>query len=233
MKVRSLFISDCHIGSQHCQHEKLLNLISNVECEYLYLVGDIIDGWALQKRIKWEKNYNVFFQKVLRLSRKGTIINYCVGNHDAFLNSFCGSSFGGINIVKEVVHSSLSGKEFLVVHGDQFDGLIANAKWIQKIGSIIYDFSLIANKILTIFKFSLSNFLKQKAKSAVKYIANYENAVIEYCKKYSYDGIICGHLHCPVIKKIEDVEYLNIGDFTENNTAIVEELDGEIRLIHL
>lgn len=234
MKVRALFISDTHIGSDFCNHEKILKLVSDIECEYLYIVGDFIDGWILSKKFKWHNNYNTIFQKILRLSRKGTKITYLFGNHDDFLEHFCGLNLGdNITIQRESSYKSLDGKKYIIIHGDQFDGVITDNKWIQKIGSFIYEFALSTNWIFRKFHFSLSGFLKRKAKEAVKYIASYESSVIHYCKLNNYDGIITGHIHCAANKNIDNIHYLNCGDFVESNTAIIETNEGEFKTIYL
>jgi len=234
MKVRTLFISDTHIGSEFCNHEKLLKLLSETECEYLYIIGDFVDGWALKRRFKWHNNYNVIFQKILRMSRKGTVVTYLWGNHDDFMEPFTDIHFGdNILITRETIHTTADNKRYLIMHGDQFDGIVTKNKWIQKIGAIIYDFSLGINKLFRIFKFSFSNFLKQKAKEAVKYIGNYEGTLSEYCKLNKYDGVICGHIHAPTDKQMNNIRYINTGDFVESLTAVIETEDGTLKLIKL
>lgn len=234
MKVRTLFISDCHLGSDYCNHDKLLKLLSEVECEYLYIVGDFIDGWLLKRRFKWNSNYNTILQKILRMSRKGTKVYYLWGNHDDFVEPFTGIHFGdNIEVMRETVHMTLRGEKILVLHGDQFDGIVSKNKWIQHIGTVIYDYSLAINKLFRIFKFSFSNFLKQKAKEAVKYIGNYEIIVSNYCKANNCNSILCGHIHKPESKMIDSINYYNTGDFIENNSFIIETLEGDIKLIKL
>ena len=164
MKVRALFISDCHLGSEYCNHEKLAKFLSEIDCEYLYIVGDFIDGWLLKQNFKWHNNYNLIIQKILRLSRKGTQVYYVFGNHDDFLEHYNGLHFGdNITLCRETDFEAVNGKKYLIIHGDQFDGIVSKNKWIQHIGSIIYDYSLLVNKLLRFTKYSFSNFLKQKA----------------------------------------------------------------------
>jgi len=231
MKVRTLFISDCHLGGEYCNHEKLLRLISEIECENLYIVGDFIDGWALTRKFRWHKNYNTILQKVLRMSRKGTNVVYIWGNHDDFIEPFTEVYFGdNIHVCRETSYITLKGEKILVIHGDQFDGIVTKNKWIQHIGSIIYDYSLAINKLFRVFKFSFSNFLKQKAKEAVKYIANYEKSVADYCKINGYNSVLCGHIHKPEIRLIDGIQYINTGDWVESNSFVVETLDGNIEL---
>lgn len=232
MKVRALFISDCHIGSDHSNHEKILKLLSNIECEYLYIVGDFIDGWLLNRKFKWHNNYNTILQKILRMSRKGTRVYYVWGNHDDFVESFTGFHFGeNIEVIREIVHVTNKNEKILILHGDQFDGIITKNKWIQHVGAIIYDYSLAVNKLFRFFKFSFSNFLKQKTKEAIKYIGNYETTVVNYCKSNNCESILCGHIHKPNQEKINGINYYNTGDWVESNTFIIETLEGDIKLL--
>lgn len=232
MRVRSLFISDCHLGSDSSNHDKLLSLISQIDCDYLYLVGDFIDGWALTRKFKWHSNCNTILQKILRLSRKGTKVYYVWGNHDDFLENFSDVTLGdNVLIVREITHTTLNQEKILVLHGDQFDGIISKHKWIQELGSIIYDYSLLLNKVFRVFKFSFSSFLKNKAKEAVKYIANYEFEVALYCKINNYTTIISGHIHKPEFRFIDGVKYINTGDWVESNTFVVETDRGVLKLL--
>lgn len=232
LKVRSLFISDCHLGNDYSSSEKVLWLLKNVECDFLYIVGDFIDGWALKRKFLWKDENNTILQKILRLSRKGTQVYYVWGNHDDFLEKFDSTDLGNcVHIIRETQHVTLKEEKILIIHGDQFDGFISKNKWLQKIGSILYDYSLYINKFFRIFKFSFSKFLKNKAKEAVKYISNYEQTVSMYCEKNGYDSVICGHIHKPEIKQINNVTYYNCGDWIEHNTYLIEDLEGNIQLL--
>lgn len=233
MKVRSLFISDCHLGSEYSNHTVLLDLLRRVECDYIYLVGDFIDGWLLKNNFKWHQNYNIIIQKLLKHSRKGTKVIYVWGNHDDFLSSFNGYMLGDIKICRSVYHTTNKGKEYLIIHGDQFDGIVTKHKWLQKVGARFYELSLYMNKITRLFKFSFSKLLKSKAKEAVKYISNYETAVINFVKSKECHGVITGHIHSPADYIKDNVHYLNCGDFIESNTFVVESLEGDIKLIEL
>lgn len=230
MQVRSLFISDTHLGLDLANHPQLLDLISNTDCEFLFIVGDFVDGWKLKRKWYWHKNYNTIIQKILRLSRKGTKVIYLWGNHDDFLSSFENNYGENFTICRDYIHTTIKGEKILILHGDQFDGIIARFKFIQIIGSIIYDYSLYLNKIFRVFKFSLSNFLKQKAKEAIKYINDYENAASNYAKQNNCNSIMVGHIHKAQIKTINGINYYNTGDWVESNTFIVEKINGDIKL---
>lgn len=235
MKYKSLFISDLHIGSSHSQLDQVLEFMRESEFENLFLVGDIIDGWILKNRFKWPKKANVFFQKILRLSRKNVAVTYIQGNHDDFLSEFIGFDFGGIKIEREVIYHAINGCKFIIIHGDQFDGAVRFCPRLQKIGALFYEVSIFINYILKLFKirWSFSNFLKQKAKSAVKFLSSYREAVVDYCKKHDAGGIILGHIHNPEISIKDGIFYYNIGDLVESGTVLVEHLDGKFELVKL
>jgi len=236
---RSVWISDIHLGTKHAQVDALLDFLRDVDCKYLYLVGDFFDGWQLQSKWHWQDNYNVLIQKLLRKSRKETQIIYITGNHDEFLEQFVGMKFGSVTIAREVIHTTAAGKRFLVLHGHQFDGLTKFNRLLEKIGTRLYDwildFNLYFNRVRRRLGFgywSVSAYLKSKAKSAVKYVTEYEETIVQMARKQSVSGVICGHIHRAEMKKIGEVDYLNCGDWVESCTALVEDFDGNIRLIN-
>jgi len=237
-KYRSVFISDVHLGTQACQAEEFLKFLKSFECEKLYLVGDIIDGWEMHKRMYWPQAHNDVIQKLLRKSRKGTEIYYIPGNHDEFLRSFGMQLLGNVNLVPDTVHISPSGKTYLVIHGDQFDVVVRNAKWLAHVGSWAYDVAISLNivinktrQLLGLPYWSLSAWAKYKVKSAVNFIGNYEKSLTEFAKSKNVDGIICGHIHHANICDMNGIKYMNCGDWVESCTAIVEHYDGRFELL--
>ncbi len=241
VKIKTLFISDLHIGSKHCQIEKILETLKKYEFETLILVGDICDAWSLQRKFYWRPEYNVFIQKVLRLSRKGVKIHYIEGNHEGdMLTHFIGETFGGISICREYLHEGVN-KTILCHHGHRQEGAIDCPEWLQKCGAVIYDFSIDAsfylNKVLAFFgrKWSLSNFLKEHAKDAVKYINKFEQAVVREARKLGVEHVICGHIHVPLVAKFGEINYYNTGSFygEAECSYIVETLHGEIELHYI
>jgi len=237
-KYRSVFISDVHLGTQACQAEEFLKFLKSFECEKLYLVGDIIDGWEMHKRMYWPQAHNDVIQKLLRKSRKGTEIYYIPGNHDEFLRSFGMQLLGNVNLVPDTVHISPSGKTYLVIHGDQFDVVVRNAKWLAHVGSWAYDVAISLNivinktrQLLGLPYWSLSAWAKYKVKSAVNFIGNYEESLTEFAKSKNVDGIICGHIHHANICDMNGIKYMNCGDWVESCTAIVEHYDGRFELL--
>lgn len=238
MKYKTVFISDIHLGTKMSQADKLLDFIKTLECDKLYLVGDIIDGWAMHKSFYWPQVHNDVIQKLMRIARKGTEVIYIPGNHDEFLRSFGDHEFGNIKLVDKDIHVSVDNKKYLVIHGDQFDVVIEHAKWLSHFGSWAYDVSIIVNilvnKIRNIFNLkplSISSWLKYKVKSAVNFIGNYENTLSNYAKSLGVDGIVCGHIHHPNVRDISNIKYINCGDWVETCSAVVEHQDGTMKVI--
>jgi UDP-2,3-diacylglucosamine pyrophosphatase LpxH len=220
------------------QPDKFLDFIKSFECEKLYLVGDIIDIWALNHIRYWPQEHNDVIQKLLRKSRKGTEIIYVPGNHDEFVRNFCDIHLGNISIQMNAVHIGVDNKIYFVTHGDQFDIVIDKMKWLAFLGSWAYDFSIainvVFNRIRAMFGlpyWSLSAYLKYKVKEAVKFISDYENNLSGYAKQKNFDGIICGHIHHCNDTMINGVRYLNCGDWVESCTAIVEHYNGKFEII--
>jgi UDP-2,3-diacylglucosamine pyrophosphatase LpxH len=240
---RSVFISDLHLGSKGCNIELLDNFLSNIRCENLYLVGDIIDGWALSRGKSYfpQSHVNVI-RKVLSKAKKDTNIFYVIGNHDEFLRKYADFlshvDFGNIRIADEFIHTTVDGKKLWVIHGDMYDGITLYHKWLSKLGDVSYIFLLFLNRHFNriIRKlggkyWSLSAFIKHKVKGAVDFIYGFESAISRECRLKSYNGVICGHIHHAEIKHIDGITYHNCGDFVESCTALVEHETGEIELI--
>jgi UDP-2,3-diacylglucosamine pyrophosphatase LpxH len=238
-RYRAIWISDLHLGTPGCQAEKLLDFLKHTESTYLYLVGDIIDGWALRRRWFWHQSHNDVVQKILRKSRKGTFVTYIAGNHDEAARNFIGLAFGGIVIEDEVVHITEKGKRLLVLHGDRFDGVIQCAKWLAYLGDQAYTVMLKVNQWFNWGRrhvglpyWSLSQYLKQRVKNAVSYITSFEVALAREAKTRNFDGVVCGHIHQPEIRDINGVTYCNDGDWVESLSALVETMDGELKLVY-
>ena len=230
---RSVFISDVHLGTKMCQAELLLDFLKTFECDNLYLVGDLIDGWALSKNFFWPQSHNDVIQKILRKGRKGTKIFYIAGNHDEFLRVFAPQMLGNIVIEDSVIHTTLEDKKMLVLHGDQFDAVVNKMKWLSHFGSWAYDISIIINvyiaKIRNLFNlpyWSLSAWAKYKVKKAVNFISDYEENLLNYARIKGASGVICGHIHHANIRDIEGLTYMNCGDWVESCTALNEDKDG-------
>ena len=239
LKYKSIFNSDLHLGTKGCQANKILEFFKNSRSENLFLVGDIVDVWAMQKNFYWPQEHNDVIQKILRKARHGTKVFYIMGNHDEMFRKFIPMNFGDIHLINRVVHETNLGKKYLVVHGDAWDGVMKHAKWLSKLGSIAYELLLKFNNLINFFRklrgkeyWSLAKFLKYKVKNAVKYIGEYEKTVSEYAKRKKYDGIICGHIHHAEDQDFDGVNYLNCGDWVESCTALVENYDGTFEILY-
>lgn len=239
-EFRTVFLSDIHLGTEESKVDEVLDFLKHVRCGKLVLNGDIIDGWALRRGSRWRKRHSRFIRKILKkMEREDIEIIYCRGNHDDILDRFLPLAFGSIRFVKDHIHVGADGKRYLVVHGDGFDSVSTNHKWLAVLGALGYDSMLVVNRWYNRWRswcgkeyFSLSKRVKAKVKSAVSFIDNYENQLQEYARRRKCDGIICGHIHTPEDKEIEGIRYLNSGDWVESMTAIVEHHDGRMELIH-
>jgi UDP-2,3-diacylglucosamine pyrophosphatase LpxH len=236
---RTIFISDVHLGTKATQADQLLDFLRLHDAETLYLVGDIIDGWALKGGWHWPQSHNDVAQKILRKARKGTKVIYLPGNHDEFLREYYGTHFGGIEVQETAIHVAADGKRYLVLHGDAFDFVIRNAKWLAHLGDAAYDLAIVLNRIATAIRrrmglpyWSLSAWAKLKVKNAVNVISAFEEALVKEARRLDVDGVICGHIHHAVIRDIDGIRYLNSGDWVESLTAIGEHHDGSMEIIH-
>lgn len=237
-KVRSIFLSDVHIGNPYAKVYELCQLLNSYETEFLYLVGDIIDGSRMQHQpILWENSYTQFVQKVLDLANSNVKVCYAIGNHDEFLRGFPGC-FGNFQMGNEFIHTTADGKRLLITHGDLFDHYTSQAKWLYRLGDKAYDVALFVNKWINelgkYFGFPywhISGTLKIKISQVRSYINDFESSVTNYMKKKECSGVVCGHVHSPQIRNLGDIQYYNCGDWIEHCTALIEDLDGNIDLI--
>jgi UDP-2,3-diacylglucosamine pyrophosphatase LpxH len=222
MKINALFISDVHLGSRGSNSKHLLEVLKEYEPEYLFIVGDFIDGWLLEKRHYWNQDFTNVIRKILSYSKNGTKVVYITGNHDEFLRNYTPLSYSdNIQIVDEYVWNG-----YYIVHGDVYDGVVS-LKWLGMLGSIGYEVAITIDRFIKKlgYKKSLSKWLKNKVKDAVKFITDFENQLIYQSKKRNCRGVICGHIHTPSDKYIDNIHYLNCGDFVENNTYIIHHND--------
>jgi UDP-2,3-diacylglucosamine pyrophosphatase LpxH len=239
MKVRSIFLSDIHLGTRGCQAESLLTFLREYEAEHLFLLGDIIDFWAMNRAIHWTPAQNTIVQKVLRRARHGEKVILIPGNHDEALREFVGTSFGDIEVAAEHVHETADGKRLLLIHGDEFDQVTRHHRWVAILGDIAYDALVRINAWISWVRrslrisgyWSLAGFAKRHVKSAVSYIFDFEDAVIHTVRERGLDGIVCGHIHSATIRMVDDISYINCGDWVDSCTAIVEHADGHLELI--
>lgn len=237
-RYRTIWISDIHIGTRQCRADLLLDFLRWHDCDNLYLVGDIIDGWSLRKNWFWRDIDNDVVQKILNKAQSGTHVLYIPGNHDEAARDYCGLEFGGIKVANEVIHTTADGKRLLVLHGDQFDGVVRYSKWLAHFGDWAYGIALTCNHWLNHVRrhlgypyWSLSAYLKHVVKNAVSYISRFEDAVADAARDRDVQGVVCGHIHHAEIRDINGILYCNDGDWVESCTALVEHFDGRLEIV--
>jgi len=237
-RVRALFISDVHLGMKTIQLVRLLDFLRKHDADMIYLVGDILDGWRLQKTWRWPPEYNELMQILLEKAGRGARIVYLPGNHDEFLREYLGTYFGEVEFVDRTIHTSAQGRTYLVIHGDQFDVVVRHAKWLAHVGDWAYNFALRVNifinwvrRRLGLSYWSLSAWAKQKVKGAVSVIGRFEEALSLEAQQSGVDGVICGHIHHADMHDRLGIHYINTGDWVESCTAVAETFDGAFELI--
>jgi len=235
---RSIFLSDLHLGTRGCQAGLLLDFLRWNDAERYYLIGDVVDCWRLRRNWYWPQEHNDVVQKLLRKARKGARVVYIPGNHDEVFRDYCGTHFGGIEVRRRDIHETADGMRLLIMHGDEFDGVIRHARWPALLGDWAYVTALQANAGFNVARrrlgfgyWSLSAYLKAKVKNAVNYISNFEAAVAAEARRSGVGGVICGHIHFAQMREIEGILYVNDGDWVESCTAVVEHHDGTLELV--
>jgi UDP-2,3-diacylglucosamine pyrophosphatase LpxH len=238
LRVRTAWISDLHLGTPGCQAVALLEFLRHLECDTLFLVGDIIDGWQLQRSWYWPQAHNDVVQKLLRKARKGTRVILVPGNHDEFARKYVQHNFGGIDVVEDWIHQTADGRRLWVTHGDLFDGVIQCARWLALLGDSLYTFTLQLNRSFNSLRarlglpyWSLSRYLKFKVKRAVSFVGDFEAALAREARRRGVHGVVCGHIHHAELRQIDGILYANDGDWVESLTALVEHADGRLEII--
>lgn len=237
-RYRSIFISDLHLGTRGCRTDFVIDFLRQVECDHLYLVGDIVDGWRLSRSWYWDGAHDEVIRLVLRMAQHGTEVIYIPGNHDELFRDWLGLEVAGVKLMREAEHVAADGRRFLVMHGDEFDGVIRYAKVLAHLGDWAYDWALVLNTHFNVVRrrlgypyWSLSQWLKRQVKEAVKAIDRFEGALATEAKRRGMDGVICGHIHHAEMRMIQGVLYMNDGDWVESCTALVEHSDGRFELL--
>ena len=237
--VRSIFLSDIHLGTRACQAGRLLEFLRSYVAENLFLVGDIVDFWAMRRNVVWTADQNTFVQKILKRARHGERVLFIPGNHDEAVRDYLGIAFGDIEVVGEYVHQLADGRRFLLLHGDEFDQITRHHRWVAVLGDVMYDLLVRLNSTISFVRrrmgitcyWSLAGYAKRRVKSALQFIFDFEDTALRAARQRGLDGIICGHIHSAVIREVDGVSYVNCGDWVDSCTAIVEHLDGRLELI--
>lgn len=235
---RTIWISDTHLGTRGCKAELLLNFLIHNECEMLYLVGDIVDGWRLSRSWFWHKSHNAVIDEILRKAQGGTRVIYIPGNHDEAFRDYAGLCLAGIELVGDAIHQTADGRRLLVLHGDHFDGIVTYARWLALAGDRAYALALRLNDVLATVRrrfgmpyWSLSRWLKDHVKNAVEYIGRFEAAVALEAERRQVHGVVCGHIHKAEMRQIGSILYCNDGDWVESCTALVEDHAGKLQIV--
>lgn len=238
LPFRTIWISDTHLGTAGCNADLLLDFLKSTECETLYLVGDIVDGWQLRKGWYWPPRHNDVVRCILKRVKRGTRVVYVPGNHDEAFRDFVGLDFGGIELVPEDIHTTADGRRLLVLHGDQFDSIVLYARWLAFLGDSAYVLLLKSNALVNAVRrmfglpyWSLAAHLKKRVKNAVQFISRYEEVVAHAAADRGVDGVVCGHIHSAEIRQFGPITYYNDGDWVESCTALVEHFDGRMEII--
>ncbi len=241
-KIDILVLSDIHLGTYGCHAKELLHYLKSVKPKVLILNGDIIDIWQFSKRY-WPKSHMKVIKHFMTWMNKGVKVYYITGNHDEMLRKFVGFKMGGLKIVNKVILDLDNGKKAWFFHGDVFDVTMQHSKWLAKLGAVGYDTLILINrfanfiseKIFKRGKLSLSKKIKNGVKSAVKFINQFEQIAADIGISNQYDYVVCGHIHQPEMRKIENqhgsIMYLNSGDWIENLTAL-EYNNNEWKIYH-
>jgi len=239
-RYRTIWLSDTHLGTRGCQAQALLDFLDAHECEYLYLVGDIIDFWRLKRAPHWTQLHSDVIRTVLTKARAGTVVTLVPGNHDEYLRRFCDLQLGNIMVTEEAIHRTVDGRLLLVLHGDKFDGITRCHRWLALSGDVGYDVLLVLNRwfnrgrrLLRLPYWSLSAYVKGKVKRAVNFITAFETALAHEAHRRNLHGVVCGHIHRAEIREIEGILYCNTGDWVESCTALAERADGALELLSM
>ncbi|MDX5446342.1 MAG: UDP-2,3-diacylglucosamine diphosphatase [Zoogloeaceae bacterium] len=238
-QVRAIFISDVHLGTRACQADRLLAFLREYEAEHVYLLGDIVDFWAMNRSIQWAPSHNTVVQKVLRKARHGAEVVFIPGNHDEALREYVGVSFGDIRVESEWVHVTADGRKYWLIHGDEYDQVTRHHRWVAVLGDVAYNalvrINLFISRLRRLFRrpgyWSLAGYAKQKVKKAANFIFDFEDAIAHAARQRGMDGVICGHIHWPADREVGGVRYLNCGDWVDTCSGIVEHLDGRIEVV--
>nr|WP_310497948.1 UDP-2,3-diacylglucosamine diphosphatase [Sandarakinorhabdus sp.] len=238
IRYRTVWISDTHLGTSGCNAELLHDFLHSIKPETLYLVGDIIDGWKLKRGWYWPERHNDIIRRILKLAAKGTRVVYVPGNHDEAARDYAGLNFGGVEIMNEAIHVTADGRRLLVLHGDEFDGVVLYHRWLALLGDLGYRALLrlnigfnMARRRLGLPYWSISAHIKKKVKNAVAFIGHFEEVVAHAARERGVDGVVCGHIHSAEIREFDGIQYYNDGDWVESCTALVEHADGRMEII--
>ncbi|QDU71965.1 UDP-2,3-diacylglucosamine diphosphatase [Mucisphaera calidilacus] len=237
LRYRTVFVSDVHLGTNGCHAKDLSRLLRRIDCQRLYLVGDIIDMWRLRQRWYWPSDHNDVIRRLLKIAGKTEVI-FIPGNHDEAARQYCGLEFGGVRVEHDAIHTNADGRRLLVVHGDEFDMVVKHSPWLARLGAWAYSWLTTLNtwynKLRSLFGlqyWSLAAYIKLKVKHACTFISSFEKTLARAAIHQGVEGVVCGHIHKAEVRTLEGVAYYNCGDWVESCTLLVEHDDGRMELI--
>lgn len=241
-QYRTVFLSDAHLGFADVHAAELSAFLKHLECERLYLVGDIIDLQALRQRWRWPAVHNQVVRRILKLAKRKTVITYVPGNHDDSLRQYIGLDLGGVRLAKQAVHRTADGRTLLITHGDEYDLVVQNSPLLTWLGTWAYDHLIILNRWVNAARamvgrgrWSFAHSIKKRVKGACTFVSNFEAALLAEAGRRGLDGVVCGHIHQPALREVRQGEwtglYANCGDFVERASALVEHEDGRLELM--
>ncbi|MEM8934628.1 MAG: UDP-2,3-diacylglucosamine diphosphatase [Acidobacteriota bacterium] len=243
LRCRTAFISDIHLGFDSALPEKLAKVLDVLDCERLYLVGDIIDMWQLRRRWRWSESCDRVVTRLLDMARHGVDVVYVPGNHDEAARPYAGVDIGGVEVRPWAVHETADGRRLLVTHGDQYDLVVKHQPMLCMLGNVAYEWLIRLNRLWNqgrrlfgLSYWSLSHFVKLKVKSACTFISCFEETLAQEAERGGYDGVVCGHIHKAEIRAARtsdggEIEYYNCGDWVESCTLLTEDFDGTITIV--
>jgi len=238
LHFKTVILSDIHLGTEYCKADEVLEFLEHARYEKLILNGDIIDGWSLKRKGGWSKAHSRVLNKIVALIEAPNVeVIFIKGNHDEMLEAVLEFPVSKLNIIDEHIHNTAKGP-YLVTHGDRFDSVSQNHRWLAILGDIAYHFMMGINKIYNRYRswrgkkyYSISKAAKAMVKSIVTSADQFEVKLMAAAKEAHCVGIICGHIHTEKDTYLEDIHYLNSGDWVESLTAIVEDLKGDLKLL--
>lgn len=240
MRTKSLFISDVHLGTRGCQADRLMDFLSSHQADNIYLIGDIVDGWRLKLGwYYWPQRHTQVVQELLRKMREGSRLTYILGNHDQFLREYLDCELGGFRVVGRAIHEGADGRRYLVTHGDECDLVIGRARWLAVLGSWVNGAAQAVSSYLNVVlhrlglpKWSMSAWAEMKVRNAINRTGRVDEFLAAQAKAQGAHGVICGHLHCPEMHDNYGVRYINVGDWVESCTGLLEYDDGRFEIVH-
>lgn len=235
---RTLWLSDLHLGTKASRAEDLLVFLNQIRANTIYLVGDIVDFQRLRSKLRFPQTHWQVVSRLIQLANDDTRVFYIPGNHDFELRQVAGRTFFDIQICNEHIHTTVDGRRLLTFHGDILDGAIRKNSNLERFGAAAYawlvEADVLQNQLRARFGkdyLPLSTHIKMQLKSAQQYIQRFEETAIQYARQHNVNGVVCGHIHRPCLRRDADILYANDGDWVEHRSAVAEDQQGSLLLL--